>query len=49
MRCVDSEAAERFFHDFTGWTMMPLAIIMLIVELWVMAQLVIEESVKEPS
>ncbi len=46
---VSREAAERFFHDFAGWTMMPLAVIMLIVELWVMAQLVIEDSVKEPS
>ncbi len=46
---VSSEAAERFFHDFAGWTMMQLAVIMLIAELWVMAQLVIEDPVKEPS
>ena len=46
---VSSEAAERFFHDFAGWTMMPVAIFMLIVELWIMAQLVIENPVKESS
>lgn len=46
---VSSEAAERFFHDFAGWTMMPLAILFLIIELWVMAKLVIEDPVKEPS
>ncbi len=46
---VSSEAAERFLHDFAGWTMMPLAIVILIVELWVMAQLVIEDPVEEPS
>lgn len=46
---VSSEAAELFFHDFAGWTMMPLAIFMLIVELWIMAKLVIEDPIKEPS
>ena len=40
---VSSEAAERFFHDFAGWTMMPLAIFFLMFELWVMNKLVIDD------
>ncbi len=38
-----SELANRFFHDFAGFTMMPLAVLMLILELWIMSKLVIEE------
>lgn len=40
---ASSELAERFFHDFAGWTMMPLAIFMLVGELWVLSRLVIED------
>jgi exosortase len=39
-----AEFAEQFFHDFAGLTMMPLAILMLLGELWVMSQIVIEEE-----
>ncbi len=41
---VDSATAERFFHDFAGWTMMPTAIGMLVLELWIMSKLVVEET-----
>lgn len=41
---VGSEVAERFFHDFAGLTMMPLAIVLLLGELWLMSALIIEES-----
>ncbi len=37
---VSSEAGERFFHDFAGFTMMPLAVVILMGELWVMGKLV---------
>ena len=40
---VSSEVAEKFFHDFAGWTMMPMAIFILVGELWLMARLVTEE------
>lgn len=40
---ASNEIAERFFHDFAGWTMMPLAFGCLIAELWVMSRLVISE------
>jgi exosortase len=35
--------ANRFFHDFAGWTMMPLAFALLAGELWLMSRLVVEE------
>lgn len=38
-----SEFAEKFFHDFAGWTMMPLAVLLLMGELWVMSRLVIPD------
>lgn len=41
---ASSELAERFFHDFAGLTMMPLAVLMLMGELWLMAKLVLEEK-----
>ena len=40
---VSSELAEKFFHDFAGWTMMPLAIVLLVVEIKILSKLVIEE------
>ena len=41
---TDSATAERFFHDFAGWTMMPLAFAFLAAELWVLARLVVADS-----
>ncbi len=35
-RLVDSATAERFFHDFAGWTMMPMAVGLLLLEVWVL-------------
>lgn len=39
--------AERLGHDVAGWAMMPLAIAMVMAELWLMSYLVIEEP-REP-
>jgi hypothetical protein len=36
--------AERFFHDFAGWTMMPMAFDFLAAELWLLARLVVTDS-----
>lgn len=33
---VDAPTAERFFHDFAGWFMMPMAIGLMLAELWVL-------------
>ncbi len=38
---TSSELAEKFFHDFAGLTMMPLAVLMLAGELWLLDRLVI--------
>jgi exosortase len=37
---VSSDIGERFFHDFAGLTMMPLAVLMLVGELWLFSVLV---------
>ena len=39
-----NETAELFFHDFAGFSMMPLAILILRGELWVMARLVVHDD-----
>jgi len=40
---TSSQVAERFFHDFAGWTMMPLAVFMLLGEMWILSRLVTED------
>lgn len=40
---TSSESAERFFHDCAGLVMMPLAVLILAGELWLMNRLVIPE------
>lgn len=39
-----SELAEHFFHDFAGLTMMPMAIMVLIFELWLMSRIIIADE-----
>jgi len=41
---ASSEAAERFFHDFAGLAMMPLAVLVLVGELVLMKKLVIPDD-----
>ena len=41
---VDSSMSETFFHDFAGVTMMPVAIAILVGELWLMNRLIIPEG-----
>lgn len=41
---TSSTFAERFFHDFAGLTMMPLAVLLLLAELQIMARLVTEDA-----
>ncbi|MGE3180495.1 MAG: exosortase/archaeosortase family protein [Phycisphaerae bacterium] len=35
----ETSLAESFFHDFAGWTMMPMAIGFLFLELWIVDQI----------
>lgn len=41
---LGSEVGRRFFHDFAGLTMMPLAVLILVGELFVMSRLVVEDE-----
>jgi exosortase len=36
---VSAEWADRFFHDFAGWFMMPAALGMLAIELWILSHM----------
>ncbi len=44
MLLVNTELAEKFFHDFAGYVMMPMAVLLLFGELWLMNKLVAPES-----
>ena len=46
---ADNETAETFFHDFAGLAMMPLAVLVLFAELWVMKKLVVAEATPSPA
>ncbi len=46
---VNAELAKTFFHDFAGWTMMPLAIVLLFGELWLLSRLVVSDDSKARS
>jgi len=41
---TSSELAEAFFHDFAGLTMMPAAVFLLALELWLMNKIVVPEA-----
>jgi len=41
---ADAEIAQRFFHDLAGWTLMPLAVLMLMGELWLFSKLVVPDT-----
>jgi exosortase len=43
---VNAEIAEKFFHDFAGFCMMPVAVIMMFGLLWLMDKIVIAEPGK---
>jgi exosortase len=40
---VSSQAAEKFFHDFAGLTMMPAAVLLIFGELWLLKILTVTE------
>jgi len=44
MLFVSAEFAEKFFHDFAGYVMMPVAVLLIFGELWVMDKLIETES-----
>ncbi len=44
---VSSEAADKFFHDFAGLVMMPIAVLLMFGELWLMEKLTLPETNQE--
>jgi len=44
---TDSAWAEKFFHDFAGITMMPMAFVFFFLELWIMSKLILEDPPAE--
>jgi exosortase len=43
MLWLSAEAAEKFFHDFAGFVMMPVAVFLMFGELWLMEKLIVSE------
>jgi exosortase len=41
---VSSQVGEKFFHEFAGLTMMPMAVLILAAELWILSHMVIEDE-----
>jgi exosortase/archaeosortase family protein len=44
----DVERAHEWFHDQGGWLMMPVALTMLWIELWLLKRLLVEPSAVRP-
>jgi exosortase/archaeosortase family protein len=41
---ASTEVAEKFFHDFAGLAMMPIAVLIIFSELWIIDKLIIPKS-----
>ncbi len=48
MLYVSREVGSKFFHDFAGLVMMPVAVLLLFGELWLMNKLIVPESAAGP-
>jgi len=46
---ASAEVAQKFFHDFAGLTMMPVAVLLMFGELWLMDKLVVSEPKPQPA
>ena len=44
MLYASTELANKFFHDFAGLVMMPVAVLLLFGELWLLDKLIISEG-----
>ena len=45
---ASSETAEMVFHDLAGWFMMPLAVVLLWIELWVVDHVLVTPEARTP-
>ena len=43
MLYINTEVAEKFFHDFAGLVMMPAAVLLLFSEIWLIDKLIVTE------
>jgi len=48
MLYLSAEAAETFFHDFAGFVMMPIAVLLMFSELWLMEKLIVPDPQSQP-
>ena len=48
MLYVSAEVAQKFFHDFAGYVMMPAAVMLLFGEIWLMDRIIVPESESQP-
>jgi exosortase len=44
---LDTVRWEKIFHDFGGFAMMPVALLMIVLELWLLSKLIIEPKTKQ--
>jgi len=44
MLYTSTEFAQKFFHDFAGYVMMPVAVLLLFGEIWLMDRLIVPQS-----
>jgi len=49
MLLASTALAEKFFHDFAGYVMMPLAVLLLFGELWLLDHLIVPETDSPPA
>jgi len=48
MLYVSAEVAQKFFHDFAGYVMMPAAVMLLFAEIWLMDRIIVPEPAPTP-
>ncbi len=44
MLYVSEEVAQKFFHDFAGYVMMPVAVMLLFGEIWLMDRIIVPDA-----
>jgi exosortase len=44
MLYVSEEMAQKFFHDFAGYVMMPVAVMLLFGEIWLMDRIIVPDA-----
>jgi exosortase len=45
---VGGQAADTFYHDLAGWLMMPLALLLYWLEIWILSRILVESKFEAP-